>query len=80
MISRFLGSYPAIFGLWAISLTWFWFYPPDDVFVAVISVVALTFTQLVLRDTDEINCRLERKIDAIVEGTNADNSVLEEEQ
>lgn len=78
MISRFLGSYTGIAAVILFCVAWLALGAGVETLTLALSILALTFTQLVLRDTDEINCRLERKIDAIVEGTDADNSVLED--
>lgn len=78
MISRYLGSWWAIAGVWLACGLWLLCGLDYEALTLLLSVIAITATQLVLRDTDTITCRQERKLDAIVEGTDADNSVLEE--
>lgn len=78
MISRFLGSYPGIAAVILFCAAWLALGLGVETLTLALSVAALTFSQLILRDTDRINARQEKKLDAVVRGTDADNRVLEE--
>lgn len=78
MISRFLGSWKGIVSIWAFCLAWLGIGLSVDTLTLALSILALTFTQLVLMEQNEVTERQERKIDAIVMGSpDVDSSVCD---
>jgi hypothetical protein len=78
MISRFLGSWWGIGSIWVFCIGWLELGFSVDTLTLALSVLALTFTQLVLREQNEVTERQERKIDAIVHGSpHVDSSVCD---
>lgn len=77
MTSKFLGSWPTIAGIWIFCIGWLFFGSIESL-TFVLSVLALTFSQLILRDTDRITAKQNEKLDAIVHGTDADDSVADD--
>ena len=78
MISRTLGSWTSIIAVWVVCGLWLLTGLPVDWITFVLSVTALTLSQLILRDTDAITQRQNEKLDAIVHGTDADDSVADD--
>lgn len=83
MISRYLGSWPGIVGVWAFCAAWMLMLGPAtgweiafNSLTAFLSVAALTFTQLVLREQRCDTLRWDRKMDELIHAVpEADNSV-----
>ncbi len=78
MISRFLGSYVGIAAVIGFCVGWLALGLGETRLTLALSVLALTFSQLILRDTDKMVERQNQKLDAIVHGTDADDSVADD--
>jgi hypothetical protein len=63
-ISEALGSLPAIVGILAISLAWYAVDAELELFIFLISVLALTFSQLILREGDRDTKRIIAMLEA----------------
>jgi FtsH-binding integral membrane protein len=77
MTSKYLGSWWSIIGVWVFCIAWLFTGLPVDWLTFALSVVALSFSQIILRDTSELTARQDEKLDAIIHGTDADDSVAD---
>lgn len=76
--TRILGSWWAIFGLWVFCAVWLELGIGRDALTLALSILALTLTQLVLREQCKDTARWDRKMDELIHAVpDADDEVAD---
>ena len=74
--ARWLGRWPFIIGIWAFCVGWLWVGLDENSLTLALSILALTFTQLVLREQSADTARWDRKMDELIHAVpDADDNV-----
>lgn len=72
-MTRLIGSWQGIAAVVAFCAAWLLLGLPEERLTLALSILALSFSQLILIDTNALTEREQRKLDAIIHGTDADD-------